>query len=122
MATGEQDPCNWFRSAVPRKYWRAKRVLQFNAKEFHFHSASEHMVDGERVDLELQIFHTNTARYKAFDNGGFKYGGIAILFSVTDYNVDMTWSEKRVMENFFDSLQWLVDDPVTDLIALSDFM
>ena len=44
------------------------------------------------------------------------------MFSVTDYNANMTWSEKRVMDNFFDSLQWDKDDPAADLIALSDFM
>ena len=43
------------------------------------------------------MFHTNSARYKSYDNGGFKYGGIGVLFSVKDYNVNMTWSEKRVM-------------------------
>lgn len=31
---------------------------------------------------------------------------VGIMFSVSDYNADLTWAEQRVIDNFFESLKW----------------
>jgi len=32
--------------------------MQFNALQFHFHTGSEHTIDGKRHDFEMHIVHT----------------------------------------------------------------
>jgi hypothetical protein len=44
---------------------------------------------------------------------------------VTEYTVNLTWTEQAVVDNFFESLKWRDlsgTDPVVDLIAYGDLM
>ena len=57
-------------------------------------------------------------------HGGFPYAAIGILFSVHDYNVNLTWSEEKVIDHFFESLKWedLVTNPRVDMINFANLM
>ena len=34
------------------------------------------------------------------------YAAVGIMFSVKDYNSNLTWAESRIVDNFFDTLKW----------------
>jgi carbonic anhydrase len=86
----------------------------FNAYQFHFHSGSEHTIDGKRFDFEMHLVHTPTEI-----KNDFNYGSIAILFSVSDYTAKLTSSEQAIIDSFFDSLDLSnLTDPVVSFIPL----
>ena len=53
----------------------------------------------------MQIFH-KAEEVLISEQGGFPYAAIGIFFSVDNYNVDFTWSEQKVIDHFFESLNW----------------
>ena len=74
----------------------------FYAKEFHFHCGSEHTISGKRFDLEMNVVH-----YPKLEKGGIKAASVRVLFDVHDYHVDgYTWTQRRIIRAFFDSLKW----------------
>jgi len=64
------------------------------------HSGSEHTIDGKRFDLEIHVVHTP----KHEERNHFKNAVLAIMFSASDYNVHLTPDQKKVVDEFFDSL------------------
>ena len=48
-----------------------------------FHSPSEHLVDGERYDLELHVYHDAAAWN---DTRKIKYAAVSVFFSVDNYD------------------------------------
>jgi carbonic anhydrase len=50
---------------------------RFNGAQFHFHSPSEHSVDGKLMDLEMHTVHL-----PAEAKGGIKYAAFGIMFDV----------------------------------------
>lgn len=57
------------------------------------------------------------------------------MFSVNNYNAELSWAQKRIIDNFFDSLQWdarlpdnedgslgALTDPTVDLISYGDML
>ena len=114
VATGT----NTFESKIAEEVFGAD--TKFNAAQFHFHAASEHTIDGKRFDLEMHTVHLPTIKKNEF------FGAVVgIIFDVEDYNADLWWAERRIIDTFFESLQWdnTADDSVTvDLVAYGDLM
>mmetsp|Transcript_26248 Transcript_26248/g.40063 ORF Transcript_26248/g.40063 Transcript_26248/m.40063 type:complete len:206 (+) Transcript_26248:847-1464(+) len=57
---------------------------QWDSFEFIFHRASEHTVNGERMDLELQVYHT-IHKVTADDGLGFTRRNLATTGSTQDH-------------------------------------
>ena len=71
----------------------------FKATSLRFHSLSEHTIDGQRFDLEMQALHKPDKH-----EGGFFAGTMSILFDT--YHYDETSDELvAVIDNFFESLK-----------------
>jgi len=45
---------NYFVSSIAKDY---SEVDTFYAKQLHFHTGTEHTIDGKRFDLEMHIVH-----------------------------------------------------------------
>lgn len=65
--------------------------MEFNALQFHFHTGSEHTVDGYRYDLEMHTVHTAKEDPGPMDGIGFAATGI--LFDVKYYTAKLSWAE-----------------------------
>ena len=55
----------------------------------------------------------------------FLGAAIGILFSVEEYNANLTWSEQVIIDSFFDSLKWTdlsESGPIVDLITFGNLM
>lgn len=90
---------NGFTSKLAEKVFGASTT--FNGVQFHFHAGSEHTIDGIRHDLEMHTVHTADSVENEIG-----FAAVGIMFSVTEYNANLTWAESRIIENFFDSLKW----------------
>ena len=65
-------------------------TTRFNANEFHFHTPSEHTVNGKHMDLELHTMH----KAENWDEvGRIKFATIALFFSVEDYRRDISQTQ-----------------------------
>ena len=105
----------------------------FGADSFHqadhfvFHAGSEHTINGERMDLEMQSIHLPATDS---DSGSATLeAGIAILFSNSTPTADLTEAEIQIIDTFFQSLQWdndltvdPVPNPVADLVSYGNLM
>jgi carbonic anhydrase len=93
-------------------------------EQFHFHSGSEHTINGERFDLEMMSV------LSPLKNGTYQYshtsaveGAISILFSVDSYTVDFSPRQQSIIDNFFDQLKWEdTSSPTVEKISYSDLM
>lgn len=74
---------------------------EYKGLQFHFHAGSEHTIDGIRHDFEMHTVHE--ALQPANDIG---FAAVGILFSVDKYTADLTKSQQKIIDQFFDSLQW----------------
>jgi len=63
---------------------------RFNANEFHFHTPSEHTVNGKHLDLELHTMHKAESSDEV---SRIKFATIAIFFSVEDYDRDISQTQ-----------------------------
>lgn len=92
---------------------------KFTGVQFHFHAGSEHTIDNKRYDLEMHTVHTADTVVN-----GIGFAAMGLMFSVEDYNTDLSWSQKKIVDTFFDTLKWGEDgDAVTaDLVTYGDLM
>lgn len=63
---------------------------KFEALQVHFHSPSEHTLNGKHYDLEMHIFHrmVNNGSVSG-DKNDVDSGVIALMFSVEDFNKEI---------------------------------
>jgi carbonic anhydrase len=111
-------PSNMFTSQVAAEIFGAD--TEFDGQQFHFHSGSEHTVDGKRYDLEMHTVH-----YPKKAENGYIAAAMGIIFSVEDYTAKLTWAEQEIINNFFDSLKWTdmtADGPTVDLVTYGSLM
>jgi carbonic anhydrase len=80
---------------------------------------SEHRIDGEQFDLEMQIMHT-----PAEETDSVKAGVLAILFSVKDETSEKDKDVTNAIDNFFGSLNWgeTTENPKVDSVPFGDLM
>lgn len=85
---------------VKKQYGGSTR---FTGVQFHFHSGSEHTIDGKRQDLEMHTVHLPNDPAQ----GGVKYAAMGLFFSVDDYTQEgVTDAMVATIDKFFDSLAW----------------
>lgn len=77
----------------------------YNGFKFEFHHGSEHTVEGKRHDLEMQTIHVPLDTDRA-DASGIRYAAVSVMFSVKDYTAKLTPRQYRIVDAFFDSLDW----------------
>ena len=73
---------------------------KFSVAQFHFHVGAEHTVDDKRYDLEMHSVHLPTEK----KNDMFA-AVVGVMFSVNEANIELTWAEQTIIDNFFESLQ-----------------
>merc|ERR1711934_685173 len=71
------------------------------ANQFHFHTGSEHTIDGVRHDLEMHTVHFPKAA-----EGGVIAAAMGIFFSVNKSNAKLDEADVKIIDDFFDSLKW----------------
>ena len=96
----EATNVNMFSSMVSPDVYGGPEV--FDGQQFHFHSGSEHTVDGKRFDLEMHTVHYP----KKAGVNGFIAAAVGIIFDINDYTATLTKAEEMLIDNFFDSLKW----------------
>ena len=74
---------------------------QYGADQFHFHTGSEHTVDGLRHDLEMHTVH-----FPKNPKGGIIAAAMGIFFSTNRYTAKVSEADEAIIDGFFDSLQW----------------
>lgn len=79
----------------------------FTGVQFHFHAGSEHTVDGKRHDLEMHTVHLPP---DGETKNGFIASAMGLFFSVEDYTRSVTPSQVKIIDAFFDSLEWSTTD------------
>jgi carbonic anhydrase len=109
-----------FTSSIPRNYFGAPTEISFNAKQFHFHSPSEHTYDGNYFDLEMHTVHLEDQN----SPGGFMAAALGIMFDVRDYNAELSASEIQIIDTFFDSFQWdqTTGTPIASYVPYADLV
>lgn len=86
---------NFFNSHLAEHMFGAKS-MRFEAAQFHWHSPSEHTIDGKHFDLEIHVVHTQKMNAtededgNPIDPGKIKYAVIGLMFSVNDYDKSIT--------------------------------
>ena len=112
------DGSNMFTSSIADKIFGADS--EFSGVQFHFHSGSEHTIDGKRFDLEMHTVH-----YPKDVENGFIAAAMGIIFSVEEYTANLSWSEQALIDTFFDSLKWsdmTEAGPTVDLVTYGSLM
>ena len=75
---------------------------RYNADTFEFRHGSEHTVEGKRHDLELQVIHTA----RSPGSTGINKGVTTVMFSVENYNAQLSPINLRIIDRFFKSMNW----------------
>ena len=68
-----------FESRLPEINWDGP--TRWEGKQFHFHSPSEHSIDGKLHDLEMHTVHLPAPGQASSD---IKYAAFGIMFSVNE--------------------------------------
>jgi len=110
---------NYFKSELAKITFDAA-TNEFNAKQFRFHYPSEHTVDGEYYDLEMQIYH-DAKEWN--DTAKIKYGAVSIFFSVKEYDKSISTTQNDTVKDFFRNLKFDdFGDPIVDVIQFGELM
>jgi len=92
----------------------------WNGESFEFKAKAEHTIDTKQHDVEFQSI------FKAQDYSdarAFKFAGISIMFSVSDYNVKLSRAEEILVDTFFETMNLAKDGAYTvNLLTYGDFM
>lgn len=67
---------------------------RYNGIQFHFHTLSEHTVNGKYMDLEMHTVHLpydGDKEIKKYDKGGFMAAAMGIMFSTKQEDVGRTF-------------------------------
>ena len=90
---------NYFNSELASSLYNSS-ATKYNAIEFHLHTPSEHTRDGKHYDMELHIMHKAqiSERMLKDDPGMIEYAGVAIFFSVYDYDKDITQGNNETVK------------------------
>ena len=84
---------------------------RFEALQFHFHSPSEHTIDGKHTDLEIHIVHqmkmnqTVDAEGNPIDPGKIMYGVVGLLFDVHHFDKSISALANQTVQEFLHELR-----------------
>lgn len=97
----------------------------WDAHSFHWHSGSEHTVDGKRMELEVHVVHTPYYNFKDDTNNGHPYAVLGLMFDSENYSGEkdraMEFREKYV-DPFFESLKLGEKGPTPNEIKFGDLV
>ena len=62
----------------------------FETAQIHFHSPSEHTINGKHFDLEMHVFNIGKSNGTEGPGDSTLYSVVGIMFSVEEYNRDIT--------------------------------
>lgn len=93
---------NFFVSSVAKKHYNSTET-RFDAIEFHFHSPSEHTLNGKYYDLEMHLVHK---RKNADPKNNIQYAVVGMFFSVEEYDRSITQNDNQTLKNFFNDLRF----------------
>jgi hypothetical protein len=107
-----------FSSGFARDYLGGSE--RWSGVQFHFHTGSEHTVDGKRHDLEIHTVHVPVEGVKNKVN----YAAMGIMFSVKDHTAEATVDEVKIIDDFFEQLKWTqtASDPTVNLVSYGKLM
>lgn len=77
-----------FTSNIAQQVYGAPK--KYNAAQFHFHTQSEHTVDGQLFDFEMHTVHFPE---NPDPTNGYIAAAVGIIFSVDNYNAKLSWAE-----------------------------
>ena len=117
-----EDGPNQFSSSLSKDIFGGKKL--YKAAQFHFHAGSEHTVDGKRHDLEMHTVHlANDDKTSGTDNNGITHAAMGLIFSVNDHNANLSDAQVKIIDTFFETLQWSkTNDPQVDMVTYGDLM
>lgn len=78
--------------------------LEFKAAQFHFHSASEHTINGKHYDFEMHTVHSPDEA-----KGGdvtIIASAVGLIFDREDFDPSVTTEERAIIDAFFDSMNF----------------
>ena len=112
---------NWFESDLALEFGAPSK--RFGAKQFHFHSPSEHTLNGKHYDMEMHIVHVVDPGNGSSDGSKIKYGVVGLMFSVEHFNEEISTQANQTVQDFFNDLK--LDDlsePVVESVSLGNLM
>lgn len=74
---------------------------RFVAHQFHFHSKSEHTIDGQYFDFEMHIVH-----YPEKATNGYIGAVLGFIFDTENYDESITPEQTEIIDRFFESLRF----------------
>lgn len=101
---------NNFESKLAETLFGAKGT-KFEALQFHFHSPSEHTINGKHTDLEIHIVHkmkmnkTIDSEGNPIDPGMIQYGVVGLLFDVHHFDQTITAAMNQTVQEFIHELK-----------------
>lgn len=104
-----EKPKNYFTSKVAKELFGAVGD-KFEIAQFHFHSPSEHTINGEHFDVEIHFVHTLKLNATVdedgnpIDPGKLKYAVIGLLFDEHRFDKRITAAGNQTVQRFFDTL------------------
>lgn len=81
---------------------------EFEVKEFHLHSKSEHTIEGVHFDAEMHIVHMPSAGATTEQKGNALASAMGIIFDTTKADA-VNPEVVTAIDAFFDSLSLSVD-------------
>mmetsp|Transcript_23990 Transcript_23990/g.36843 ORF Transcript_23990/g.36843 Transcript_23990/m.36843 type:complete len:92 (+) Transcript_23990:480-755(+) len=90
--TAEGKPENFFESHFPQVFYNETTATKFKPTHFVVHSPSEHTINGNYMDIELQIHHTSgDAKAK------FPKAVVSVLFSKDYHNAEISTDQNQTI-------------------------
>jgi carbonic anhydrase len=99
--------------------------VRYNGVQFHFHTGSEHTIDGVRYDLEMHTVHLPLSKDTREPGEAFNYAAVGVIFSVGNYTAtDLEDYDIKIIDDFFDSLMWNITEvnPKVPKVPYGDLM
>lgn len=90
-------------------YYNSYETQVYKGVQFHFHAKSEHTIDGIQFDFEMHTVHyasLNDAAGLQKTSKGILGAVQGIIFDTKHYDKSVTKAEKKIIDNFFDSLKF----------------